>query len=396
MKTLPALTLAATLALPATAIAAQSSGVVLSVDKHAHAVELVDSSHVVHSYHYRGQLPRVGTGSRITFSHKGLTVSHVRTVKTGSGKVSFLGRVVRSNKRGLVLRLADGKTVRFTAGQIRRKPAARKRTKAHRAADRAAAASVTINITGLQPGAEVLVTESVDASGNVTVTIAFPSTSAGSGTSQASGTVIEVDSDAYVLQTGDGSDLRLHVSASTLASLNLQPCSTADVTYHQDGGMLIADSTHVTGSSSTGDCANADSQDAVGTITNVSRSSVTVSTQDGHTLTFGLQDSSVTDGYSVGDVVDVSYFDNGDGTLSAYDVEYTEQDVTGTVTAVSASSLTLTDDSSGQPRTFTANPADGLFDGTAVGDHVDVTVHTSAGQSVVDSVSVDDGSASGN
>ena len=59
--------------------------------------------------------------------------------------------------------------------------------------------------------------------------------------------------------------------------------------------------------------------------------------------------------------------------LDASDVEYVEQDATGTVTAASDGSLTITDDSTGHAVTFAAEPDSGTFDGVGVGDSVDVT-----------------------
>jgi preprotein translocase subunit YajC len=234
----------------------------------------------------------------------------------------------------------------------------------------------------------VLVTETADKAGNVTITIAFPphSDPVFGGEQQASGTVTEVDDDAFVLSTDDGSDLRLHMAAATLAKLGLQPCDTAAVSYHQDAGMLIADGVRQTGSSDSGDCVgNQDEQDAVGTITQVSGDQVTIDTQNHGSMTFSVDSSDVTDGYSVGDVVDVTYTGTGAG-LGASDVEYVEQDATGTVTAVSDGSVTITDDAGGQPVTFTADPATGMFDGAAAGDQVDVNYHQSGAQLVADSV----------
>ena len=75
-------------------------------------------------------------------------------------------------------------------------------------------------------------------------------------------------------------------------------------------------------------------------------------------MTFGVDSNDVTDGYQVGDVVDVTYADNGDGTYTADDVEWVEQDSTGTVTDVSDGSMTITDDQTGQPVTFVADPGD--------------------------------------
>jgi hypothetical protein len=388
------LTLAVTsalLMLPASALAASGSGVVLSVDSKHRTIEVVDTQHVVHAYQYRGRLPRLHAGSRISFRRSGSAVTHVKAGTRSSRTVSFLGRVVRSSTKGLVLRLADGKTLSFSSKQVRHtrvKPSQRHKRHARAAAAvRASAANVTITISGLQVGVVVLITETVDAHGNITITIAFPASSSVGGGQQASGVISEVDVDAFTLVTTDGSELRLHMSQDALANLNLQPCDNADVTYHQDAGMLIADSVNDTGSSNSADCGgDSQSQDAVGTITAVSADSVTVTTEDQGSMTFAVDSPDVTDGFVVGDVVDVSYLDNGDGTFSALDVEYIEQDSSGTVTAVSDGSLTITDDQTGQPETFVADPADGLFDGIAVGDHVDVNSHQSGGQLVVDSV----------
>lgn len=88
----------------------------------------------------------------------------------------------------------------------------------------------------------------------------------------------------------------------------------------------------------------------------------------------------------MGDVVDVSYHQNTAGSLSADDVEYVEQDATGVVSAVGDASLTLVDDATGQPETFTADPDMGFFDGVNPGDQVDVAYHQSAAGYVADAV----------
>jgi hypothetical protein len=389
MKRLTFATAVAMLALPGSAFAASGHGVVLSVDSKHRRIEVVDSSHVVHAFGYRGRLPRLHAGSTISFHRVGKAVTGVKVSGQKSRTVAFLGRVVKSNKSGLVLRLADGKKVAFSAKQVRRpRPKASHKRKARAASARASVANVTINIQGLQPGVMVLVTETVDGN-NVTITISFPTKSdpVTGGEQQASGTVTDVGDDAFVLTTDDGSDLRLHMAASKLGDLGLQPCDTLDVSYHQDAGMLIADHVSSTGTSTTGDCAdNADEQDVVGTITRVSGDGLTVTTQDQGTMTFTVDSSDITDGYQVGDVVDVTYVDNGGGQYDASDVEWVEQDSTGTVTDVSGGSMTITDDATAQPVTFVADPSDGVFDGVAVGDQVDVTYHQSGSQFVAESV----------
>jgi Domain of unknown function (DUF5666) len=385
-----------TLALPASALAASSSGTVLSVDSGHHMIQVVDGRHVVHAFHYRGKLGRLHAGSQISFRNYGQSIGAVKVVSSQSRTVSFLGQVVRSSSHGLVLRLADGKTITFGAGQIRHKrPKPSQRHKhLHAAGDLGiSAGGVTVNIQGLQPGVTVLITETVDGSGNVTITISLPPAGTGTpagntGEQSASGVISQVNTDTFDLTTGDGSDLRLHMSASQLSNLNLNVCDTADVTYHQDAGLLIADTVNDNGQSTSGDCApQQTSQDEVGAITAVSSSSITLNTTDNGPMTFSVDPSSgLTDGFVLGDVVDVSFTQNSDGSNSASDVEYVEQDSTGTVTSVSDGSLTITDSSTGQPDTFTADPTAGMFDGVALGDQVDVTYHTSSGQLVADAV----------
>jgi hypothetical protein len=346
----------------------------------------------------------------LTFLARGARITRIERVRASSGTVSFYARVVRSSKGGLVLVLADGRRVNYSAHQVRHRRHGLlalaggpnhhrpRRVIAHMAGVARAADTglpITVNIRGLQPGVTVLVTESLDSSGTVTVTITLPPPSLPGVTSgqQASGVVVDVGDDAFMLQTPDGSQLRLHMSASALSAQNLNDCDTVDVTFHQDNDLLIVDSVQVTGSSNSGDCSSGGddgSTDVIGTITAVDGSGLTVSTDQGP-MTFAVDDPSITDGFQVGDVVDVSYDQLSDGSLDASDVEYSEQDVTGTVTAVSDSSLTVTDQ--GQSFTFTADPSQGVFDGVSVGDEVDVTYHMSSSQPVADAV--DDQSTDG-
>ena len=323
-------------------------------------------------------------------AHRGAAHKQAR-----SRTFSFYAKVVKASAKGLVVRTADGKTLSFSARQIVGKRSAptpsrhgQKHRKAHAADITITAGTVTINLLGLQPGVTILITETVDPAGNVTITITLPPPSQ-SGAQNASGVVNEVDSDAFQITTGDGSVLRLHMAEQDLSNLSLQSCNTVDVTYHQDAGMLIADTVKVTGSSTSGDCTP--TYDATGTITDVSGTSLTVSGDNGST-TFVVDDPSVTAGFQKGDLVDVTYTQAGDGTLHTTNVQYVEQDATGKVTSVSATSVTITDDSTGQPSTFTADPNHGLqmfthaFTGVSVGDELDVSYHQSAGQLIADTV----------
>jgi hypothetical protein len=302
--------------------------------------------------------------------------------------VSFYARVVRASSHGLVVRTQSGKTLTFSSKQLRSHRSGRvQRLDAH-----TASGQVVVNILGLQPGVQVQITETTDANGNLTITITLVSQT---GAQNATGMVTEVDADAFMVQTGDGSNMRFHMSADALSNLNLQSCNTVDVTYHQDAGMLIADTVNITGSSTSGDCAP--TQDATGTITAVSSSSITITTDAGP-LTANVDPSSgLTDGFQVGDLVDVTYTQSA-ATLNATDVQYVEEATTGQVTSVTTSanggSVTIIDDNTGQPTTFVADPNNGVqinshaFNGVSVGDQLDICYHQSAGQLVADTVTV--------
>jgi hypothetical protein len=338
-------------------------------------------------------------------THRHPTVAHHK-----SRTISFYATVVRSSPRGLEVRLHNGKTAFFSTKQLARKPAHKRtsrrthhRSKSHGRLARVLAHAadtttppVSVNIVGLQPGVTILVTETVNPDG-ITITITLPPPSVAGTSETVSGTVGDVNTDTFDVQSADGSDFVLHMAADTLSALNLQSCDTVDVTYHQDAEMLIADSVNITGADTSGDCAP--TFDVTGPITDVSDTGLTVTTDSG-AMSFSVDDPSVTDGFQVGDVVDVTYVDNGDGTYTAQDVEYVENDATGVVTSVSASSLAITDDSTGATDTFVAGPSSGVelggtgFDGVQVGDEVDVTYHVSNGQWVADDVN-DSGPPSG-
>ena len=78
MNRLPVAVAAAMLALPASAAAAPTRGVVLSVNAGRHTIQVVDGKHQAHGYRYRGSLPRLHPGSRISFAHRGHTIAGVR------------------------------------------------------------------------------------------------------------------------------------------------------------------------------------------------------------------------------------------------------------------------------------------------------------------------------
>ncbi len=318
---------------------------------------------------------------------------------------TFLARVVRSSSKGLLVRNAQGKRLWFPARQIARPTAhilKRHQARHGRHAVRTASAptstpSVTVNIIGLQPGVTIEITESVGADGSITITITLPPQTTGSELT-ASGVVTEVDDSDFIIDPGHSDDLQFNMNADTLNNLNLDTCDTVNVAYHQDAGVLIADTVTITGSSTSGDCAS--SNDVEGTITQVSGRAITIKTDPG-SMTFQVSDPSITDGFSIGDYVDVTYTQPGDGSNDAIDVEYVEQQDTGTVTAVSATTLTMTDASTGKPDAFTADPSDGLqintdaFTGVSVGDVIDVCFHITAQGNVADDITDPSNSWSG-
>lgn len=311
--------------------------------------------------------------------------------------MSFTAKVVRTSTRGLVVRTAQGRLLSFSAHQLRPAHISRHHGGAAHALFHAADLSlstgnVVINLLGLQPGLTIQINETTDAQGNTTITITLPGSL---GQETVSGVITDVNSDAMSLQIGDGTELRLHAAGDTLSNLNLQPCDEVSVTYHQDAGILVADSVTPTGASTSGDCAP--SYDATGTITQVSADGITISTDQG-SQSFSVDPSSgLTDGYQVGDLVDVTYAVSPDGSMTVSDVEFVEEETTGSVTSVTSAvhggSLTITDDSTGHPDVFLADPATGVqinaraFNGILVGDSIDVTYHQSAGQLVADTVS---------
>jgi hypothetical protein len=318
------LTLASALAAfaicPAAASAHATRATVFSVDRGDHTIELVDDGHFVNAYAYRGALPRLGLGERISFRRSGHAISGVKKIARASGTVAFYARVVRVRSGRLQLRLTDRSTFSLSSKQVSARAPAHQAAIARSGARSAGTAPVTVQIQGLTPGLTVLISEAVDPQGHWTITITLP----------------------LAATSGGG-----------IASGN-------DPSDHD--------------------------QMTEGTITQVSANRVAINSGSG-LLAFSVDPGSeLTDGLLVGDVVDVTYAQNADGSLGADDVEYAEQDASGAVTAVSDSRITIADPPSGNSYTITADPRLGLFAGVLPGDQVDVTYHQSAAGYVADAV----------
>lgn len=302
-----ALSAPAALAARAKSVPSNGHGVVLSVS--GHTVRLVEAKHRVGDVHVtsahglrRGQIVTVHNGhARVT--------GHV-------GKLSFLGRVVRSSGHGAVVRLGDGSTLNVGGGKA--KPRARRAS--------ASAASVTIDFQGLMPGQALLVTIATDAQGNVAITIRVLPSSTNIGDNELDVTGVVTDDTGggeFAIRADDGSGLRFQDPQQLLEAADASQCDTVEVGYHRDGGALVADTLRVTGQSSDGACGDGGSDNTTevdGVVTAIAGdgSSLTVQPDDGSAATtIPVADASVLDGISVGDDVAVTVDDSG----TAVDVE---------------------------------------------------------------------------
>ncbi len=379
MKRIALATVVAALCLPASAIAARSSGVVLSASSSEHIVQVIGWTHAVSAYHYRGHAPALRRGNRISFVRAGHRIADVRTSGPRARRLAFSGTVVRSSGDEAVVRLADGDTVALHSIQLR--PAG----------------------GSLPAGSIVLVSETLGSDPDTTVTVKHSPTGSGvspthAGSSpsppaqqQAIGTVVEIDTTSFVVQTAGGSDLRFEITPAQLYAAQMSLCNIVSVLYTPgDMNVTSEDLSFAQNDSTSGQCEDPGPptedgpDDAIGPITQLTLSSVTVSTASGPMQFAATID--LTTGFLVGDTVDVTYAQGGDGKLIATDIVTNDYNATGVVTAVSAGSITITDSTTDQPRTFTDDPSNETFEGISVGDQVDVSYYYSNGNIVVDYV----------
>ncbi len=386
-------TAAAALAIPASSMAASTgSGVVLSAQ--SHSVQVVNAGHVVSAYSVRGSTSRLRTGSEISYRLSGHSISAVRVL--GSTRtLSYYAHVVRNNAGQLVLSLGDGKTVSFKPTQVK----VSKHHESH--AVPAHAASGFTLVVNAPPGTSVLVTESIGTGANISVTITIEANGAGngggngggSGDATASGTVTDVQLASFgIVDEQTGATTRFAMEPDSLAAINMSPCDTVTVSYRQDLSGLVADKVDDSGTSDGGACDDNGTyyptQDAVGSITDMTPSSITISTDEGPMTFPVLPSADLLDGFQYGDDVDVTYAQDPDGMLYVVDVEYAQSYASGVVESVSDNQLTILDHSTQQPDVFSLGPGDaGEFDGIASGDEVQVTWHQAAnGVDVADNV----------
>ena len=408
MKRIALVAASAALVIPGGSAMAASTGtgVVLSVGHGT--VQLVNSAHQVGAYRLRRGVRGLRRGSVVSFAASHGVLRRARIIGH-TDSLTFLGDVVSSGSSGVRLLLGDGNTVAFSSHEI--KSAHRSGRRAFAAALRradAAGISITVNAP---PGTTVLVTETFGPGGvlSITLTIASgESIGSGSGSSSGSGAgdltvngvVSDIENDNFAIVTGNGTVMRFQMNATELANENMNPCDVVDVSYHEGtAGGLVADAVDDDASSDAGSC-DADgtyypTEDETGPITAISATSITIDTSDQGSMSFPVNETQqLTSGFLLGDVVDVTYEPVPDGTNYVTDIEYVENDSAGVVTALNAGSLTITDDATGQPDVFAADPSLGMFEGVALGDQVDVTWHEASNNvEVADNVQ-DMGSAS--
>jgi hypothetical protein len=292
----------ALLAIPAAASA--QTGAVLRVNRAHHKLEIVDSRHAVRSYTTasRRAVRKLRAGAKVSFQAQGGRITSLRPLGRAH-KISFLAKVVSaSSGKGLVLRLGDGNELRLGKRQLTRH------------AHRAHRSSVQIDIQGLDAGQVLLITETVDRAGNVTITIKLMPSSDPNGDDQdATGTITALGTGSLTIQTDDGQSMTFQADPMLLEDFSLG--DDVDVSYYTDAdGSLVADDVEPL------DDSGSDDLDAIGTVTAIAGDSITVQVDGSGPMTFQA-DSDLLDGVAVGDLVDVTYFQDTDGSLVADDIE---------------------------------------------------------------------------
>jgi uncharacterized OB-fold protein len=300
----------ALLLVPASAAAAgPQTGAVLRVDRARHRIEIVDSRHAVHSFATpRKAARKLRAGVKVTYRSSGGRISSLR-VEGRARKLAFYGTVVSTGSHGAVFRLGDGKELKLASRR------GRHGQRSHRA-------SVQINLEGLQPGQVVLITETSDRAGNLTVTIKLmPGADPNGADQDVTGTITAIDATSVTIQTDDGGQTMTFQASSDVLD-GFEVGDDVDVTYYAEAdGTLVADDVEPVDDGSGDD--GTDDVDAIGVVTAIAPDSISIQTDGGGPMTFEA-DSDLTDGFNVGDHVDVTYAQDTDGSLVADDVEYAD------------------------------------------------------------------------
>ncbi|HEY2320689.1 MAG TPA: hypothetical protein VGH67_20445 [Solirubrobacteraceae bacterium] len=303
--------LAALVLVPAGALAGTPRATVFSVDKRQHSVQVVDAGHLVHAYRYRGKLPRLNLGDRISFRRSGHTISHVARAARASATVSFYAQVVRSSAGRVQLRLSDGDAFSLSSKQVSAKGAAHAAAVGRAVLTRAASAPVTVLIHGLTPGVVVLIAEAVDAHGHWTVTITLPPP-ATSGATIASGDDPTADD-----QVTEGRITQVSASLLAIDTGSGEESFAVDPTSTLTDGFVVGDVVAVTSAQNADGSPWADDveyveDDASGVVTAVGDGSITLDEgAGGPSQTISADPASgLFTGVMAGDSVDVTYHES--------------------------------------------------------------------------------------
>jgi hypothetical protein len=373
-----------------------------------HKVELVGAGDAVRGYRYGARFPAVAFGTELAYRATGNRLTRVRVLGR-AGRVSFHARVSSTAGGRLTVLLANGSRLSFSAWRIADPGFSPKPGQA-----------VLLTVTRGAGGLKVLLGPvGRRSSGGHRNTAPGHKNGGGkqSGTgptgptgptgvhsiephSTASGVVTSIGADSFTLQLPDGSTLTPALPAASLAYLNnnvdVSDCETMTVDYSQGASGSVFDAFVPTGvstdpiSESLGDTCADESDggiDVVGTITSLTSTSLSISIPGQASQAYAVDPSlDLIDSNEVGDLVDVMYSQNPDGSLSAGSVDYVEAYTTGTVLAVDNTdgTLSVADATTGQTDTF--GDGDASFSGITPGEDVGVDYYISGGQPQADDV----------
>jgi hypothetical protein len=396
----------------ADAHASRAHGTVLLVSGHNRQVELVGAADAVRGYRYGARFPAVGFGTKIAFRAAGNHLTQVRVLGRAS-RVSFYARVSSSAGGRLAIRLADGRRLSFSPGHLSEPgtPPKAGETVLLMASRAAGGLRVVVETVGRQSSGGGHKTGPGHGTGGGNPNGTGPTGPTGQtgptgGThpiephSVASGVVTDIGSDSITLQLPDGSTLSPTLPAASIAYLSnnvdLSDCETLTVDYSTGAAGPVLDAFAPTGistdpiSESLGDtCADEsdDAIDVVGTITALSSTSLTLAIPGQASQSYSVDPAlDLPDSNEVGDVVDVTYTQNPDSSLSASNVAYVEEYTTGTVLSVDsdAGTLSIADAITGQTDNF--QDGDASLSGLTPGEDVGVDYYVTGGQPQADDV----------
>lgn len=166
----------------------------------------------------------------MTYRRAGRSITHLKKIARAFGTMSFYAKVVRAGTGQVRLRLDDGSAYSLSSKQIS------KTAMAHAAT--VSARSVTLQVLGLRPGETVLISETVDARGDWTVTITL-SGSATSAGGEGSGGGSTPGGDSTDDQDAEGTIITADPAHQLFAGVTAG--DEVDVTYHQSAGGDVVD-----------------------------------------------------------------------------------------------------------------------------------------------------------